>query len=46
MSFFHAVLEQLGSTNRWNTQWPTVLFALLIPVCLMAVADKRMRPRR
>ncbi len=38
-------LEHLLSGNRWALGWPPILAALILPVVVVALADKLMRRR-
>ena len=38
-------LEHLLTGNRWALGWPPILMALVVPVILVALADRLMRRR-
>jgi hypothetical protein len=46
VSFAEPLLHLLGIASRWHLQAPALLVALLMPVCLLALADWRMKARR
>ena len=41
-----ALIEHFRILSRWGLQWDTVFVALIIPVCILALADRRLRRLR
>lgn len=46
MSIGDVLLELFGITTRWHLTAVVLLGVLLLPVCLLALADWRMKARR
>jgi hypothetical protein len=46
VSLADLLLELSGITSRWHLRALALLVALLVPACLLALADWRMKARR
>jgi hypothetical protein len=40
-----ALLDRFFTGNRWSLGWPEIGVALLVPILLVAVADRMIRRR-
>lgn len=46
MSPFAALLQYVVFGSRWDIQWWTFLLAVMAPITLVCLADRRIRARR